>query len=171
MQPNVRGEEAGTPSASFVADKCLETPVQSVFFLEFLGWREVELSPRLRMVWVGKLCVPCRRFYTGSTVYPVSAPLASCPGSSSKLLGCGCTFICQRTRRLSVPQLYLCCLIADSCHCSAAPTLILSSLLSASALPAWVYLCPPELLFSEHRCRDCLCNQEHDNRRSVVLIS
>lgn len=85
---NMKGEEEGTPSASVVADKCLETPIQSgFFFLEFLGWREVESSPRLRMVWVGKLCMPHRSFYTDSSVYPVSAPLASYPGSSSKLLG------------------------------------------------------------------------------------
>lgn len=28
----MKGEEEGTPSASVVADKCLETPIQSGFF-------------------------------------------------------------------------------------------------------------------------------------------
>lgn len=81
----MKGEEEGTPSASVVADKCLETPIQRVFF-SGVSWLE---GGRIvtKAVWVGKLCMPHRSFYTDSSVYPVSAPLASYPGSSSKLLG------------------------------------------------------------------------------------
>lgn len=35
----MKGEEEGTPSASVVADKCLETPIQRVFF-SGVSWLE-----------------------------------------------------------------------------------------------------------------------------------
>jgi len=36
----MKGEEEGTPSASVVADKCLETPIQSGFFFSGVSWLE-----------------------------------------------------------------------------------------------------------------------------------